>query len=54
MVAINDFKIEVARMMIAKKVNVNHSKKDSTTPVYIAAQTRQVQKLYIRFTECWC
>ena len=42
MVAINDFQIEVTTVMIAKKVNVNHSNKDGTTPVYIAAQTRQV------------
>ena len=33
-------------MMIAKKVNVNHSNEDGTTPVYIAAQTRQVETVY--------
>ena len=46
MVAINNFQIEVTKVMIAKKVNVNHSNKDGTTPVYIAAQTRQVETVY--------
>ena len=49
MVAINDFQIEVARMMDCQNVNVNHSNKDGTTPVYITAQTSPGRSP-IRFT----